>query len=103
MTKARTCALIRAWTKASFPDARCAGTFAVPFRTSRLTAGSFFALPALNRVVGDQLHPMGRSLWQVDCELRQSCIVTGTQATQIIAERKARNEQVDTNWICALD
>jgi hypothetical protein len=46
---------------------------------------------------------MGRSLWAVDHEVRQSCIVTGTQATQIIAARKARNEQVDTNWICALD
>jgi len=63
----------------------------------------FFALPELNKIAGDQLHPMGESLWAVDKEVRRTCIVSREEADQIIAGRKARNEQVDTSWICALD
>lgn len=63
----------------------------------------FFALPKLNALVADQLHPMGESLWAVDKEVRRTCIVSRTEADSIIAERKKRNENVDTSWLCALD
>ena len=63
----------------------------------------FFALPALNRVAGDQLHPMGESLWAVDREVRRTCIVSRDDADRIVAARKARNEQTDNSWLCALD
>jgi fatty acid desaturase len=63
----------------------------------------FFALPALNEIVGNQLHPMGKDLWSVDREVRRNCIVSRAEADRIIAERKARHEQVDTSWLCALD
>ncbi len=63
----------------------------------------FFALPQLNKIAGDQLHPMGRSLWAVDREVRRTCIVSRAEADRIIAQRKARNESVDTSWVCALD
>jgi len=53
--------------------------------------------------VGDQLHPMGKDLWAVDREVRRTCIVSIAEADRIIAARKARNEQVDTSWLCALD
>jgi hypothetical protein len=53
--------------------------------------------------VADQLHPMGESLWAVDQEVRRTCIVSRTEADSIIAERKKRNENVDTSWLCALD
>ena len=63
----------------------------------------FFALPALNKIAGSQLHPMGESLWAVDKEVRRTCIVSRLEADRIIAGRMARNEQVDTSWLCALD
>jgi fatty acid desaturase len=63
----------------------------------------FFALPQLNKIAGDQLHPMGRSLWAVDRQVRRTCIVSRAEADRIIAQRKARNESVDTSWVCALD
>jgi fatty acid desaturase len=63
----------------------------------------FFALPKLNKIAGSQLHPMGASLWAVDKEVRRTCIVSSAEADLIVAERKARNEQVDKSWICALD
>ena len=63
----------------------------------------FFALPKLNALAADQLHPMGKSLWAVDKEVRQTCIVSRAEAGRIIAERKRRNENVDTSWLCALD
>jgi fatty acid desaturase len=63
----------------------------------------FFALPALNKIAGDKLLPMGKSLWSVDREVRRTCIVSNAEANRILAKRKARNERVDTNWICALD
>jgi fatty acid desaturase len=63
----------------------------------------FFALPKLNKLVGDQLHPMGESLWAVDREVRRTCIVSQVQADRILVERQRRNENVDTSWLCALD
>jgi fatty acid desaturase len=63
----------------------------------------FFALPRLNKLVGDQLHPMGESLWAVDREVRRTCIVSQVQADRILVERQRRNENVDTSWLCALD
>ena len=68
-----------------------------------LPQAPFFALPALNRIVGDQLHPMGRNLWAVDKEVRRTCIVSQAEANHILDARRARNEQTDTSWICALD
>jgi hypothetical protein len=46
---------------------------------------------------------MGKSLLAVDREVRRTCIVSRAEADRIIADRKARNEQVDTSWVCALD
>jgi fatty acid desaturase len=63
----------------------------------------FFALPALNSLVGNKLHPMGKSLWAVDREVRRTCIVSRADADATIAARKKRNESVDTSWLCALD
>jgi fatty acid desaturase len=63
----------------------------------------FFALPALNKVAGDKLHPMGKSLLAVDREVRRTCIVSQAEADRIVAARKAKNERVDTSWLCALD
>lgn len=63
----------------------------------------FFALPRLNKIAGEQLHPMGKSLWAVDREVRGTCIVPRAEADRIIAERKRRNESVDNSWLCALD
>jgi fatty acid desaturase len=63
----------------------------------------FFALPKLNRLVRDRLHPMGESLWAVDKEVRRTCIVSGTEAARLIEERRKRNESVDKSWLCALD
>jgi fatty acid desaturase len=63
----------------------------------------FFALPRLNKLAGDQLHPMGESLWAVDREVRRTCIVSRAEADEIIGQRKRRNESVDTSWLCALD
>jgi fatty acid desaturase len=63
----------------------------------------FFALPALNKLARDQLHPMGESLWMVDKEVRRTCIVSRAEAEKIIAERKHRKESVDSSWLCALD
>jgi fatty acid desaturase len=63
----------------------------------------FFALPTLNTMVGAQLHPMGNNLWSVDRDVRRTCIVSRAEADRIITERKARHEQIDTSWLCALD
>lgn len=63
----------------------------------------FFALPALNRLVADQLHPMGDSLWSVERDVRRTCIVSEEEAGRIIESRKKRNENVDSSWLCALD
>jgi fatty acid desaturase len=63
----------------------------------------FFALPALNKLVGDQLKPMGDSLWAVDKEVRRTCIVSPAEATRIIEERKRRKQVVDESWLCRLD
>jgi fatty acid desaturase len=68
-----------------------------------LPQAPFFALPAVNKIAGDKLHPMGKSLLAVDREVRRTCIVSRAEADRIIADRKARNEQVDTSWVCALD
>ena len=63
----------------------------------------FFALPQLNQIAGNQLHPMGESLWAVDREVRHTCIVSRAEADRILVERQRRNESVDTSWLCALD
>jgi fatty acid desaturase len=63
----------------------------------------FFALPQFNKLVGDQLRPMGESLWAVDREVRHTCIVSRAEAGRILVERQRRNEIVDTSWLCALD
>ncbi len=63
----------------------------------------FFALPQLNALAGDRLHPMGKSLWAVDKEVRRTCIVSRAEADRIIDARRKRNESVDTSWLCALD
>jgi fatty acid desaturase len=63
----------------------------------------FFALPLLNKLVSDQLHPMGESLWAVDRQVRRTCIVSQVHADRILVERQQRNENVDTSWLCALD
>jgi fatty acid desaturase len=63
----------------------------------------FFALPQLNQIAGDQLHPMGEGLWAVDREVRHTCIVSRAEADRILVERQRRNESVDTSWLCALD
>jgi fatty acid desaturase len=68
-----------------------------------LPQAPFFALPAVNKIAGAQLHPMGANLLAVDREVRRTCIVSREEADRIIAGRKARNERVDTSWICALD
>lgn len=63
----------------------------------------FFALPELNRLVRDQLKPMGESLLAVDREVRETCIVSEAEAARIVAERRKKNEDVDGGWICHLD
>jgi fatty acid desaturase len=63
----------------------------------------FFALPALNKLARNQLHPMGESLWAVDREVRRTCIVSSAEADKIITERRQRKESVDSSWLCALD
>jgi fatty acid desaturase len=63
----------------------------------------FFALPALNKLVGDRLKPMGDSLWAVDQEVRRTCIVSRADAARIIGERKRRKEVADESWLCRLD
>ncbi len=63
----------------------------------------FFALPALNKLAGNQLHPMGESLWAVDREVRRTCIVSSAEADKIITERRQRKGNVDSSWLCALD
>lgn len=63
----------------------------------------FFALPALNKLIGSQLRPMGESLLAVDTEVRRNCIVSQTEAAQIVERRKTRKEDVDGAWLCALD
>jgi len=63
----------------------------------------FFALPALNRIVGHRLKPMGQSLWAVDKEVRRSCIVSEHEAEGILEERKRRKQSVDDSWLCRLD
>ncbi len=90
-------------TKASFlMRALC---WNMPFHSEHhvLPQAPFFALPKLNALIGDQLHPMGGNLLTVDRQVRQTCIVSGAEADRILAERKARNQQVDTSWLCALD
>src|SRR5262245_66056163 len=68
-----------------------------------LPQAPFFALPEVNRVIGDRLKPMGESLWKVDSEVRASCIVSPVEANRIIDERKRRKIDVDRSWICHLD
>lgn len=63
----------------------------------------FFALPDLNRLVGDQLKPMGESLLAVDKEVRQTCIVSSAEADRIARERKEKNQEIDDSWLCHLD
>jgi fatty acid desaturase len=68
-----------------------------------LPQAPFFALPKLNQTLGQQLKPMGESLLAVDREVRQTCIVSKTEAARIIEARKQRNENTDTSWLCHLD
>jgi len=68
-----------------------------------LPQAPFFALPEVNRLIGQHLKPMGDGLLAVDQEVRRNCIVSPAQARSIVAERKRRNESVDTSWICHLD
>jgi fatty acid desaturase len=63
----------------------------------------FFALPELNRLVGNELKPMGDSLWAVDKDVRRTCIVSEAEAASILEERKRKKESVDESWLCHLD
>jgi fatty acid desaturase len=67
-----------------------------------LPQAPFFALPALNKLVGDKLKPMGESLWSVDKEVRRTCIVSEQEAAQIIASRN-KTGTYDDSWLCPLD
>lgn len=68
-----------------------------------LPQAPFFALPQVNALIGDQLKPMGESIWKVDQEVRATCIVSPAEAQRITEERKRKKEDVDRSWICHLD
>ena len=67
-----------------------------------LPQAPFFALPAINKLLGDQLKPMGKSLLSVDKEVRRTCIVSPEEAARIIAER-SKTKKYDDSWLCPLD
>jgi fatty acid desaturase len=68
-----------------------------------LPQAPFFALPALNQLLGSKLKPMGESLWAVDQEVRRTCIVSPEEAARIVAARNQPKEITDKEWLCALD
>ena len=76
----------------------------MPFHSEHhvLPQAPFFALPALNKLVGDQLKPMGESLWSVDKDVRRTCIVSEQEAARIIASRN-KTGPYDDSWLCPLD
>jgi len=67
-----------------------------------LPQAPFFALPALNKLIGAQLKPMGESLWAVDREVRRTCIVSEEEAARVIAARN-KTGTYDDSWLCPLD
>jgi fatty acid desaturase len=64
----------------------------------------FFRLPELNTMLRDQLHPMGKTLFAVDQEVRAKCIVSEAEAARIVEERKHRTGKVDDlSWLSRVD
>ena len=60
----------------------------------------FFALPELNCLVGNELKPMGDSLWTVDKEVRRTCIVSETQAASSLRSAREKRRASDESWLC---
>lgn len=58
----------------------------------------FFRLPALNKLIGDRLRPMGTSHLAVEREVRTKFVVSEEEAAQI---KKLRT--VDERWLCPID